>query len=548
MKSKLTFIALIAFTSSSYAQPSGGSLVPSIPMQILITPINSPMDLPEEKTIQMSQSDIQAIEVKQITITGNFAYSQEQLLKLTNFIPGSQMTLTDLKKMANKISTYYHKKGYFLAQVYLPVQEINNGDVSISVTEGKYGKIDIRNQSGLSSGIASGYLKNIQTGQPITASPLEEDLLLLSDLPGIKVRSSLVPSTTVGASDLIVDITSESKVTGTIEADNAGNYYTGTNRLATSIHLNGPFNMGDKASLYGLTSGKGLNYMRASYQMQFGRAKTGASYSHLDYELGKEFSSLGATGTAKIFSFFGSYPLVRSRQSSIYTLLSYDDKNFEDKLAATGSIVNKKTHVLTGGFYGDHRDGFNGLNTYSLAFSTGSVNIKTPLAALQDAANIQTQGHFNKLAYSVVRQHNLNDSLVVIGSLSGQVASKNLDVSEKMSLGGMNGIRAYPEGEAYGDEGYMARLEARYLIPKTLINHIQLVGFLETGGIKINKNPLFGMDNHKTLSGAGFGVIWSEYNNYEVKVFYAGKLGKTSSTSAPDKSGKLWIQAIKYFN
>ena len=46
-----------------------------------------------------------------------------------------------------------------------------------------------------------------------------------------------------------------------------------------------------------------------------------------------------------------------------------------------------------------------------------------------------------------------------------QLASKDLDGSEQFVLGGANGVRAYPQGEASGDSGYQATAELRYATP-----------------------------------------------------------------------------------
>ena len=63
----------------------------------------------------------------------------------------------------------------------------------------------------------------------------------------------------------------------------------------------------------------------------------------------------------------------------------------------------------------------------------------------------------------------------------------------------------------------------------------------------INKNPWSTGDNRRTLSGAGVGLTWSDTNNFLVRAYYARKLGNDLATSAPDKSGRFWIQAVKYF-
>jgi hemolysin activation/secretion protein len=76
---------------------------------------------------------------------------------------------------------------------------------------------------------------------------------------------------------------------------------------------------------------------------------------------------------------------------------------------------------------------------------------------------------------------------------------------------------------------------------------IQLIGFADTGSVKTNRNPWLVDQNSRTLSGAGVGLNWIGANNFVLKTFYAWKLGSESATSAPDKTGRFWIQGVKYF-
>ena len=202
--------------------------------------------------------------------------------------------------------------------------------VTIAVIEGQYGQVAVRNQSTLSDGLIQSQLAGLNSGDTVAIAPLESRLLLLSDIPGVKVTSTLAPGASVGSSDLIVDVVPGQRVTGSIDADNGGNRYTGEYRLGATVNLNNAAGHGDVASLRLLTSGSGLNYARASYQMQFGKATVGVAYSWLDYELGEEFTYAQATGTAKIASVYGSYPLIRSRNTNLYAGLAFDAKTFED--------------------------------------------------------------------------------------------------------------------------------------------------------------------------------------------------------------------------
>jgi hemolysin activation/secretion protein len=554
MKSKLLPFALLALSQSIFAQqlPSAGSQLQQIPPAPVPQRAAPAIRIEPTTAPATPATDAVKVVVNSLQVTGAQVYPAAELVALTGFKPGSELTLADLRGMAAKITERYRSDGYFVAQAYLPAQDILNGAVTIAVTEGQYGQVTLRNQSNLSDDLVYSQLEGINSGDTVTIAPLESRLLLLSDLPGVNVTSTLAPGASVGASDLIVDVTPGQRVTGSVEADNAGNRYTGEYRLGATVNVNNLAGRGDVASLRLLTSGAGLNYARASYQMQFGKATAGLAYSWLGYKLGQEFEPLQANGTAKIVSVYGSYPLIRSRNNNLNVQIAYDDKTFQDRVDATSSVVDKKAHVLMTSLRGDHRDslGGGGLTGYGLTWSSGDIDIQTPGALVQDAQTARSNGHFDKLGFSAMRLQSVTDTVSLYAGINGQVASKNLDVSEKMELGGMNAVRAYPEGEAYADEGYVLTLEARMRLPKfseQMPGQMQLVGFVDAGRVTINKNPWGLGDNQRTLSGAGIGLNWSAYNNFMVKASYAFKLGNEAATSAPDKSGRFWIQAVKYF-
>lgn len=546
--------ALLALSQGVYAQqpPTAGSQMLNMPATQMPQPSAPPIEVMQDSPVLVQGADSVRVLVRTLRVTGAKAYSEDVLLGLTGFRPGSELTLTDLRAMAARITEFYRQNGYFVAQAYLPAQEAQNGELTIAVLEGHYGKVILRNQTNLSDGLAGSLMDGVQSGDVVTTQPLESSLLLLSDLPGVHVKSTLVPGAALGTSDLIVDVTPGQRVTGSIDADNAGNRYTGATRLGATVNLNNPTGHGDVATLRAVTSGSGLHYVRGSYQMQFGKARVGVAYSHLAYELGKEFSSLDAHGTAKIASLYGSYPLIRSRNSNLYAGLGFDAKSFQDRVDSTASVTDKRSQVLTASLYGNHSDsvGQGGLSVYSLAWSSGNLDIRTPVVQTFDAMTAQTHGHFNKLAVHVARLQNLSDSFSLYASINGQVASKNLDVSEKMELGGMYAVRAYPEGEAYADEGYVLTLEGRMLLPKFYerqAGQMHFIVFVDAGTVTANKNPWAPGTNRRTLSGAGVGLNWTVANDFVVKAYYAHKLGNSAATSAPDRSGRFWIQAVKYF-
>lgn len=553
-KIKLLPFAILALCQTVLAQqpPTAGSQIQQIPPSPVPQKAAPAIRIEPSTAPASPASDAVKITVNSLRVTGARVYSEAELIALTGFQAGSELSLADLRGMAQKITERYRSNGYIVAQAYVPAQEITEGAVTISVIEGQYGKIAVRNQSNLSDPLIQSQLDGIGSGDPVVIAPLESRLLLLSDIPGVNVTSTLAPGASIGTSDLIVDVTPGQRVTGSIDADNAGNRYTGEYRLGATVNLNNLAGLGDVASLRVLTSGSGLNYARASYQMQFGKATAGLAYSWLGYELGKEFASLQAKGTAKIASIYGSYPLIRSRDTNLYAGLAFDAKTMQDRLDSTSTVTDKKAQALMASLRGDHRDslGGGGLTNYAITATAGNLDIQTPALKALDAATAQSNGRYTKLGFSAMRLQSVTDTISLYAGINGQVASKNLDVSEKMELGGINGVRAYPEGEAYADQGYLLTLEARMLLPKfseQIPGQVQLVGFVDTGSVTLNKNPWAPGDNRRTLSGAGIGLNWTAYNNFVVKASYARKLGSGTATSAPDKSGRFWIQAVKYF-
>nr|WP_319566050.1 POTRA domain-containing protein [uncultured Rhodoferax sp.] len=281
--SQLIPLALLVLSPAVFAQVplgAGGQMqqIPPIPT----TPTAPPaIEIRAGTPPLQSAPDTAKITVNRLELTGATIFPDASLIALTGFVPGSLLSLAELQGMAAKITSFYRQNGYFVAQAYLPAQDINQGVVTLAIIEGHYGQVTLNNQTRVSDALAHRLLGDLQSGDTVATAPLEHRLLLLSDLPGVKVSSTLVPGATLGTSDLIVDLKPGPFISGSVDADNAGNRYTGANRIGATVNFNEPLGHGDVATLRALTSGAGLNYLRGSYQMQFGKAITVAQRQYL---------------------------------------------------------------------------------------------------------------------------------------------------------------------------------------------------------------------------------------------------------------------------
>jgi hemolysin activation/secretion protein len=323
-------VAFLSIGGSAAAQPliSAGSAIQQVP-QAPTLERPSPMLPGRPGPAAAVQDNGPRFVLKSLHISGETRFPEARLIAVTGFEPGRVTSLMGLRALAAKITQFYNDRGYLVAQAYLPPQEIRDGSVTIAVIEGRYGKVGLQNTTNMSKVQLVDMLGGLGSGDPITARPLERRLLIMSDLPGIDVGSTLAPGTEVGTSDLLVSVTPGPRVDGSVEADNAGNPYTGRYRVGGTVNINEPFGIGDllSARILASTSG-GMKYGRVFYQAAVGDATVGVAYAAFDYHLGKQFSDLEAKGTEQIASVYGSYPLIRSYNDNLKIFGDFDYQKF----------------------------------------------------------------------------------------------------------------------------------------------------------------------------------------------------------------------------
>jgi len=552
-----TVLMIIATTAWSADVPSAGSQlrqVPAAPTQQTIAP---EIQI-ERPPVAAPRADDTTIVVKVLRIARAQRFSEQELIAATKFKPGDALTLTQLREIASQVAAHYHESGYFLAQATLPPQNVENGVVTITVLEGQYGNIVVRNQSRLSDGVANRLTEHLRSGETIEIASLESGLLLLSDLPGVEIKSTLTPGASVGAADLVIDVAPGNTVSGTVETDNFGNRYTGAYRLGGSVNLNNPAGWGDVASLRVLSSFDGFSYGRAAYQLQAGRTTLGLAYTALEYELGEEFKSLEAHGTAKIVGLYARHPLLRRRAANLSVIANLESKQFRDEIEVVSPtiVTRKKTKVAMVSVVGDRKarsdqNSRGSASNFSITWTSGSLDL-LDAQAVNAGAGTAIGGHYDKVSLSAAYLKPLSfgtkiSALSFYASIHGQWAADKLDSSEELSLGGASGVRAFPEGEASVDEGYVVTTEARvpFAIPKTG-GSWELAAFGDLGTGNLSADSLRGQRNRRTLSGVGLGLNWTRRDFY-LRASYAHKVGAAVTTSVPDSNSRFWINAVAFF-
>jgi len=359
-----------------------------------------------------------------------------------------------------------------------------------------------------------------------------------------------VPGDLPGTSNLIVDVSKAPALSGSFDLDSNGDRYSGRLRAGGTLNINNPFGLGDIATLRGKFSNEGMRYLAGEYRVPVNRdgMRMGAAVSLLQYELGGTASPLGLEGDARTLSLFASDPLVRSRRLNVNAAVQINRLVMQDRFTNFGDTAQDKTVTSLGlGLSGDWQDDWSGAGTWSAQLDIGRLALDSA-TAVQDAAGPKAAGQFSKFSFGLRRLHGFTPTSTLLLSVHGQAAEKNLDASQKMSLGGAFGVRAYPQGEGFGDQGFVATAELRRVFRSPLPGLWQGNVFVDHGMIQLSKDPWATNDNVRSLTGSGVGLTVLMSGGWSVTSSLAWRIGSDMPVNDADRSPRGWLQMGKRFN
>jgi hemolysin activation/secretion protein len=543
---RLAVLAFAAASTPAWAQvppafaPNAGTILnifapptaePSLPAWTLPRPA-------EEQPVADAAAGARVM-VSRVVVDGVTLLPTAEVEALVAGFGGREATLGELRQGAERITARYRERGYFLARAYLPAQEIVGGVVRIAVIEGRFDKVEATGSARLSDRVVQDTLaaQGVVAGQSVAQAGLERSLILLEQQGGAPATALLQPGATLGTSALSITTPAGPLFNGTLGADNFGNRFTGEARATASLALNSPLRLGDRANLW-LAHSTGADAVFGAYQIPVGSSGLvlGATASYYRYDLCCEFAALDRAGEAAVGGIQARYPIVLRQDALAWTGLAFERKRLTDTWLG-GDLDDKRANVVTAAVDGIAA-GLGGQVRYRVAASGGDLELKGPPDAIRiNAATIDTEGRYAKLwgnaelTVPLARWNFLNLRV------AGQMASRNLDSSEKFILGGFNGIRAYPEGEAAGDNAWLARLD--WVVPLTFVDlpgKAAVRAFVDAGAVWIVDSTRGGLAasgfrNHYSLSGTGAGLNWNLPRGFALTAYVATAIGDNPGAS-----------------
>lgn len=563
LRATLFSVVLAALMVSVHAQqrPDAGTILRETERQPLRIPPNLAARPPAQAPARRPADEIR-FQVQRFKLEGVALLSQDQVQRTLQSYLGRDISFFDLEAAMAAVAAAYEAEGW-LARVQVPEQDVVNGVVLLQVMEARLGRIIVDGKGSprlTQERVQKTMTARQQRGQPLSLRQMERAISVLADTPGAVVTAALAGGERDGETDIVVTVSDRDRVSGSVMADNAGSRSTGAGRVLTALSIDNLLGRAEQVSSI-LMASEGTRYglVNASIPLGYDGWRVGASASALEYRLvAGSLASTAAQGSAATLSLRALYPVLRTAASNINASFTLDVKRFDNE--ANGiSISRKDSMLLTAALSGDRTDAVlgGGYLLWTVAMTAGQLDLSGNAANLAaDQTGPRSAGGYAKVTASLARLQQITKATSLWLSVSGQASGRNLDSSEKFSLGGASLVRGFPNSEGTGDRGWLATVEARHsLNPKW-----QVAAFVDYGQIWLNHDATHvaagsPVPNRYALSAAGLGLSFTPSSKLALRMSAAQRLNTNPGANpltGTDSDGtqaraRLWVSANWFF-
>lgn len=383
------------------------------------------------------------------------------------------LTLGQIEEIAQKITQFYREKGFFLAKVYIPEQEVRDGIVGLTLLEGKLGKVTISNNKHYDSDFIISTF-NTLLYQPVTEQQIEQKLYLLNDYPGLNLYGFFKAGDQIGDTHLKLDVREEKWWTGTLRLDNHGSELTGLYRGFVQFQLHNPLGLADDVTIGALqsTSPDNATYGLFRYKVPLFTEQLylGLNYSRNQFAIDDADQAIGAlelSGETSIADITFEYAYLRSRTENLKFAFKYAEK--ESFLDSSLVPQDDSSQAVELSANWDSLDQVaKSLHQVKASVSAGEVETRTTISTIQiDPDYRKLNLSYSMLSFVTVPWTEDTPSRLILKS-DAQYTKNVLAPVDQMSLAGPNAVRAYTTTSTAADRGVYIGLDWIFNMPRAL--------------------------------------------------------------------------------
>jgi len=530
-------LAVILLASCVTASPVKAQLVPptlvpprrpetpTLPAPSLLPPSNNLLQ-PSAPPPSASQAFSGTITVSRFVVVGSTVFSHETLAKRVAGFIGKPLSFSELSQAAEEITKLYTDKGYITSGAVIPPQNIQQGVVTIKVSEGRLERIQVTGTRRLNPNYVRRRLA-IAASKPVNRSRLLEALQMLQLNPLIKnISANISPGSRPDTRVLNVQVTEAKTFSSQLTLDNDRPPTVGTFQRGVQLGEANLLGQGDGLSI-GYSNTDGSNNLNANYTLPLNPRNGTLAFNYAStwsHVIAPPFNNLQIRENFRSFDIVLRQPLLQtpakelafgfiaSRRESDASILG---SHLLGREISPGADNQGRTRVSALRFFQEWtKRNRRQVLAFRSQFSLGIGALDATIHKVAPDGRFfawQGQGQW-------VRLFAPDTLLLVRGAV--QVASRPLVPLEQFELGGPETVRGYSQDFLLTDSGASASAEFRVPVLRISRNNIfQLTPFVEFGyGWNAASRIRVGPNN--TLASVGIGLRWQIGNNFSARLDY----------------------------
>ena len=423
-----------------------------------------------------------------------------------------------------------------LARVEIPEQRIAGGNLVLEVIEAQVVNVRVRGDVGPAQAVVERYAEKLRGMKPFDMAKAQRYLLLASDVPGLRVRAAVRPSTSPerGAVDIDLSVTKDGpdvfanvQNTGSKQVGRWGGLIRGEiasqTRFGESTALTA-FHTLDSNEQWlvqlASTARFGAEGLMGRGSIVYGESRPGGVLKALD-----------VNSKSVVANLEGAYPIIRSRAQNLNVAGGMDLVGQKTSIAGGLQRSQDDLRVLYARADGDYRTEV----AERPVLINGALTVRKGLSAFGGSESGDTRisrARAKPEAWVLKGQAGLDvaisDRLTGTVRAQAQYSDSALLPFEQISLGGLTVGRGYDPAALLGDKGFSGAFELRYG-PVQL--HPKLVGapyaFFDAGRVSNNNAAASGLAKDRTLKSVGAGVVLRVFNRANLEITYAHPIDST---------------------
>lgn len=478
-----TSVLALAWSTASQAQTAPSRTLPETIAPPAVQAADGEIALPATRlSAAPAGAEALSVRVDRVVVEGVAPEQAAAIRALVAPVEGRTVTVAALYAAAARIEALYARDGAILTRAVLPPQSLKDGAVvRIVVVEGFIESIDDSGVPAKVRGPIRERLARLVNAPGLRLAQIERQVLLAARVPGVNLRTTLVPGERPGAARLVLQVEHDALSVG-LGADNTLSGAYDDWSLEARLTANSLFGTGEQVYALGATATDLVFSGGHPYRRIAGAgliAPLGADgltaqveYLHADTNPQTPRGALPVQGQFDRITARLSYPLVLTRRQMLSVSGGFEwiaerqtARGFDVKLSEDG------LRVLTLGLEGGKAIGGEATVSSRIDLHQGlsALGARTPADARFSGTPLSRQGakpDFTKLSASASFDRRLGGPFSARLVLRGQTGFGDaLPSAMQFSLDNGEGVSGFDAGSINVDAGVTARLELGALVP-----------------------------------------------------------------------------------